>query len=71
MQRLAREQRVYVLLSNHPSGDDTVANLPKAQASREEGTPSRYVVGTEVVLRALTAASECARANMLRFEMKP
>lgn len=71
MQQLVREQRVDVLLSNHPAYDDTVAKLPKAQASREAGSPNPYVVGTEVVLRALTVAGECARANKLRFEMQP
>lgn len=71
MQRLVREQGVDVLLSNHPSFDDTVAKLPKAQASLETGAPHPYVVGTEVVLRALTIAGECARANKARFEMQP
>lgn len=71
MQQLVREQRVDVLLSNHPSYDDTTAKLAKVQAGLAAGAPHPYVVGTEVVLRALTVAGECARANKLRFEMQP
>ena len=71
MQQLVREQRVDVLLSNHPSYDDTVEKLPKVQAVREAGAPHPFVVGTDVVLRALTVAGECARANKVRFEMRP
>lgn len=71
MQQLVREHRVDVLLSNHPSYDATPEKLPKLASSREAGAPHPYVVGTDVVLRALTVAGECARANKVRFEMRP
>lgn len=71
MQQLAREHRVDVLLSNHPSYDATPVKLPKAGATRAADAPHPYVVGTDTVLRALIVAGECARANKVRFEMKP
>lgn len=71
MQQLVRQHQVEVLLSNHPSFDGTVAKL----AALRSGAPSEgahpYVVGTDTVLRALTVAGECARANKLRFLMQP
>ena len=30
-----------------------------------------FVIGTEAVMRTLTVAAECAKANRLRFEMLP
>ena len=65
MRQLVRDQQVDVLLSNHPSYDGTLTKLPAVQG----GGPNPYVVGTETVVRALTVAGECARANRIRFEM--
>ncbi len=71
MRELAREQRVEVLLSNHPSFDGTVAKLAALRSGpRADGTHP-YVVGTDTVVRALTVAGECARANRVRFQMLP
>jgi metallo-beta-lactamase class B len=68
MQQLVRQHRVEVLLSNHPSFDSTVAKLAELRQPRAADAPHPYVVGTETVLRALTVAGECARANKVRFE---
>lgn len=68
MQQLVREHRVEVLLSNHPSFDGTVAKLAQLGAARTADAPHPYVVGTDTVLRALSVAGECARANRVRFE---
>lgn len=71
MQQLVREHKVDVLLSNHPSYDGTPDKLPALGAARTAGSTHPYVVGTDTVLRALTVAGECARANKVRFEMRP
>lgn len=65
MREVVRERQVDVLLSNHPSYDGTLTKLSAVQG----GGPNPYVVGTETVVRALTVAGECARANRSRFEM--
>lgn len=68
MQQVVRELGVDVWLSNHPNFDGTPAKLAAIKAGGA-GAPNPYVVGTENVLRALTVAGECARANRVRFEM--
>lgn len=69
MKDLVRQLGVDVLLSNHPSYDGTVDKVAALRGARPAGAPHPYVVGTETVVRALTAAGECARANRVRFEM--
>lgn len=71
MQQLVREQRVEVLLSNHPSFDSTVSKLAQLREPRAADAGHPFVVGTDTVIRALVVAGECARANKARFEMKP
>lgn len=71
MQALVRAQRVEVLLSNHPSFDGSVAKLAALRASPAGDGAHPYVVGTDTVLRALTVAGECARANRVRFQKMP
>lgn len=70
MRQLVREHGVDVLLSNHPSYDATPEKLPKLASAQAAGAAHPYVVGTDTVLRALTVAGECARANKVRFEMQ-
>ena len=69
MREVAREQKIEVLLSNHPANDQTVTRIAQIQAS--PGAPNPFVIGTEGVMRTLTVAAECAKANRLRFEMLP
>jgi metallo-beta-lactamase class B len=70
MRDLVRAQRIEVLLSNHPSFDGTDAKLAQLRAGRAADAPHPFVVGTDTVLRALTVAGECARANKARFELQ-
>lgn len=70
MKQVVREQQIDVLLSNHPGFDGTPGKLA-ALAATPGPQAHPYVVGSETVLRALTVAGECARANRARFEMMP
>jgi metallo-beta-lactamase class B len=69
MREVAREQKIEVLLSNHPANDQTVTRIAKIQAN--PGAPNPFVIGTEGVMRTLTVAAECAKANRVRFQMLP
>ncbi|MFO1326394.1 MAG: MBL fold metallo-hydrolase [Rubrivivax sp.] len=69
MREVAREQKIEVLLSNHPANDQTVKRL--AQMRADPSAPNPFVIGTEGVMRTLTVAAECAKANRVRFEMLP
>lgn len=69
MRDVVREQKIEVLLSNHPANDLTVSRL--AQLRANPGMPNPFVIGTEGVMRTLTVAAECAKANRVRFQMLP
>jgi metallo-beta-lactamase class B len=71
MRELVQRERVEVLISNHPGLDNSVSRLAALRADPDAKNPNPYVVGTAHVLRALTVAGECARANRERFEMMP
>lgn len=71
MAQLVKEQKVEVLLSNHPANDSSVTRLPQLRGKAPGSVPNPFIVGTDNVLRALTVAGECARANRDRFEMLP
>lgn len=70
MIRLAQEQRVDVLLSNHASYDQTVPKLEllRKQAGAEANP---FVMSTDNVVRALTVMHECAQAQRDRFALQP
>lgn len=53
-----------VLISNHPSFDGSPTKMP-ALATRGDGDPHPYVVGSDGVGRYLTVAAECAKAGLL------
>jgi metallo-beta-lactamase class B len=53
------------VISNHRSLDGTSEKLT-ALASRRNGDPNAYVVGTDAVRRYLTVLAECATAELLR-----
>jgi metallo-beta-lactamase class B len=67
MREVAREQKIEVLLSNHPANDLTVSRVAQLRAT--PGMANPFVIGTEGVVRTLTVAAECAKANRVRFEM--
>jgi metallo-beta-lactamase class B len=66
MARLAEEQHIDVLLSNHPDYDGTAARLVAPRAGTHP-----FVIGTPGVVRALTVMGECAQAQRDRFILKP
>jgi len=65
MARLAEEQRIDVLLSNHPDYDGTATRLVAPR-----GGTHPFVIGTPGVVRALTVMGECAQAQRDRFILK-
>lgn len=69
MREVAREQKIEVLLSNHPANDQTATRLERMRA--DPAMPNPFVIGTEGVMRTLTVAAECAKANRVRFQMMP
>lgn len=69
MREVAREQKIEVLLSNHPANDQTVARVEQLRTT--PGMANPFVIGTEGVVRTLTVAAECAKANRVRFQMTP
>ena len=69
MSRIATEQQIDVLLSNHPGYDGTVAKL-KTLEQQAGSAPNPFVMGNANVLRALTVMSECAQATRDRFALQ-
>jgi metallo-beta-lactamase class B len=65
MMRLADEQNIDVMLSNHPGYDSTVPKLAQMAAPGARGNP--FVLGTPTVKRSLTVMNECAQATRERF----
>jgi metallo-beta-lactamase class B len=66
MMRLADEQKIDVMLSNHSGYDGTSEKLA-ARASQAAGQRNPFVLGTPTVKRSLTVMNECARATRDRF----
>jgi metallo-beta-lactamase class B len=64
MARLAEEQQIDVLLSNHPGYDGTLAKL---KAPRDAAAANPFVIGTPAVVRALGVMGSCAQAQRDRF----
>lgn len=65
MAKVAREQGIDVLLSNHPANDGTVENLG---ALRKDGAASNpFVIGTDAVVRGLGVMGACAKAQRDRY----
>lgn len=66
MMRLADEQKIDVMLSNHSGYDGTSEKLA-ARASQAASQRNPFVLGTPTVKRSLTVMNECARATRDRF----
>jgi metallo-beta-lactamase class B len=64
--KLAQEQGIDVMISNHAAYDGAFAKLAqlKKQGSLE---PNPFVIGTPAVVRGLQTMGECARAQKDRF----
>ena len=67
--RSSREEtKVDVLLSNHPSFDDSLA---KMEAMRQGGLAAHpFVIGNEAVVRSLQVMNACAQAQRDRFSIR-
>jgi metallo-beta-lactamase class B len=67
MRKLAAEQKIDVLISNHSAFDEAPAKL--AALSKAPSGPNPFVLGAPSVERALTVVDECAQAQRDRFRM--
>ena len=68
MADVARERGIDVMISNHPSYDDSIA---KMEAMRRGGLQAHpFVIGNEAVVRSLQVMSTCAQAQRDRFSMR-
>lgn len=66
MMRVADEQNIDVMLSNHAGYDSTIPKL--AQMGGKVGVGANpFVLGTPTVKRSLTVMNECAQATRVRF----
>lgn len=64
MAALARREGIDVMISNHPSYDDSLRKF----AQKRAGTATNpFVIGTDAVVRGLGVMENCARAQRLRF----
>ena len=68
MAEVARDRGVDVLLSSHPSYDDSFA---KMEAMRRGGLQDHpFVIGNEAVVRSLQVMNACAQAQRDRFSIR-
>lgn len=68
MAGIAEERKIEVMISNHPSYDDSLA---KMDAMRRGGLAAHpFVIGTPAVVRSLTVMKECAQAQRDRFSIR-
>jgi len=67
MRKLAAEQHIDVLISNHSGFDQAPAKL--AALRKAPRGPNPFVLGEPTVERALTVMDECAQAQRDRFKM--
>ena len=62
--KIAREQTIDVLLSNHPANDGTVERI---DALRKGAASNPFVIGTDAVVRGLGVMGACAKAQRDRY----
>jgi metallo-beta-lactamase class B len=67
MRKLAAEQNIDVMISNHSGFDEAPAKLDTLRRSPRGLNP--FILGTPTVERALTVMGECAMAQRDRFKM--
>jgi len=68
MAEVAEKGKFDVLISNHPSFDDSLA---KMEAMRQGGLSAHpFVIGNAAVLRSLQVMNECAQAQRDRFSFR-
>lgn len=64
MAKMAQEQGIDVMLSNHAGYDGTVAKL---EAMKKDPKSDAFVIGTPAVVRGLQVMGECAQAQRDRY----
>lgn len=67
MRKLAAEQKIDVLISNHSGFDEAPAKLDALRKTPRG--PNPFILGESTVERALTVMGECAQAQRDRFRM--
>jgi metallo-beta-lactamase class B len=68
MAGVAEKDKVDVMLSNHPSFDDSLAKMDDMR--RGTGGRHPFVIGNDAVLRGLGVMNACAQAQRDRFSMR-
>ena len=64
MAKVAQEQGIDVMLSNHAGYDGTI---PKLEAMKKDPAANPFVIGTPAVVRGLQVMGECAQAQRDRY----
>lgn len=64
MAKIAKEQGIDVMISNHAGYDGTVGKL---DALRKGASPNPFVIGNDAVVRGLGVMGACAKAQRDRF----
>lgn len=67
MADVARDRGIDVMISNHPSYDDSLA---KMEAMRQGTRVHPFVIGNEAVVRSLQVMNACAQAQRDRFSIR-
>lgn len=66
MAKMAKEQNIDVMISNHPGYDQSIDKM-RAMSQGAAGNP--FVIGSDAVVRSLQVMGACARAQRDRFLM--
>lgn len=64
---LAKQQKIDVMISNHPGYDDTLSKMDKL---KHNATENPFIIGNDAVVRSLLIMNNCARAQRDRFIME-
>ena len=67
MARIAREQGIDVMISNHSGYDGSLAKL---DALRKGAAPNPFIIGNDAVVRGLEVMGECAKAQRDRYKLE-
>ena len=67
MADVAKDRGIDVMISNHPSYDDSIA---KMEAMRQGARVHPFVIGNEAVVRSLQVMNACAQAQRDRFSIR-
>ena len=68
MADVAKERGIDVMISNHPSYDDSIAKMDAMRRGGMQVHP--FVIGNEAVVRSLQVMNSCAQAQRDRFSIR-